>query len=160
MDRVRLPAKLSNVEIRRYSKAAAQVAQCSLIQRLPLQALSDLLDGVSVFTEALIRAASLSNFGERRNARSVDRTASIASRIRRADSAARWIGTHKRQVPAMRIEIGAQRIRSEWARCARLPKASVFANKLNSPARSGKLLASHHRSSGGSRALCQGRANR
>src|ERR1017187_1851349 len=57
---VRLPTELSNVEIRRYSQAAAEVTQFPLIQRLPLKTHSNLLYGVVVFAKALIRAACLS----------------------------------------------------------------------------------------------------
>ena len=57
---VRLPTELSDIEIRRYSKASAEFAQFPLLQRLPLKTDSNLLYGVIVLAKALIRAASLS----------------------------------------------------------------------------------------------------
>src|ERR1019366_185109 len=57
---VRLPTELSDVEIWRYSQAAAEVAQFPLIQRLLLKTHSNLVYGVIVFAKALIRAACLS----------------------------------------------------------------------------------------------------
>ena len=56
---VRLPTELSDVEIRRYSKAAAEFPQFALLQRLPLKTHSNVLYGVIVFAKALMRAASL-----------------------------------------------------------------------------------------------------
>ena len=49
---------MGDVEIRGYSKAATEIAQFPLIERLSLKTRSNLLYGVMVFTKASIQAAS------------------------------------------------------------------------------------------------------